>query len=374
MADEKDTLLDDVRAAAVEIETGEKPPAPEIVPTVIDKGDEGSGGDGRERDERGRFASKAEGEKRPTLSLKEPKEKPPAAAATASVAPGGEGENAGRPPGAPSTPQQQPDAIAPPAEWKGAGKVKWDRLPREIQSELRDAYQAVAAERQEIGPLKEMLDLARPTLVREAGSVGEGVRQLLAFHQLSLDKPLDLINHIARSRGIDLRAALAGQPQGTPQGAPDLNSLIEQAVQQRLQPFAAQLQQQQSQPIFSLIESARTDPKFPYFNDVQGNLHHYVAEERAHLEAAGKQATPAQLLEGAYNRAIWANPTIRAQLQAAASEEAAKTRAAEVEAARKARAASLRGSPLPNPVPGGGDRNATVLDDVRAAASELAGA
>jgi hypothetical protein len=265
-------------------------------------------------------------------------------------------------PNAAVTPAAEP--TTPPAWWKGAGKIDWKRLPTSIQGELGDYVGRLEAERSEVAPLKEMIDQSRDVLVREAGSVAEGFRQLLAFHRLSLEKPLDLIHHIARTRGIDLRAAFAGQPQaqqpGSPQTAPDLNRLVAQAVQQHLAPIQQQEQQRQYQNNLQTVQSFAADPAHPYFND--------VADQMEALLKAGV----AKDLSDAYDKATRLDPVISGQLDQERQKAAEDQRKADAEKARRAAAASVRGSPVPDAQRGNGGGPKSVRDAVRDAFSEHA--
>lgn len=348
MADEeKDDLRGDIAAAMAEL-NGDAPPEREA-PVVEQPQETPTERADRERDESGRFKAK-EKDERPTLSLKEK----PAAVAE---------------PAAPSTtapiadaPKQSAEPIAPPTEWKGAGKVKWDRLPREVQTELRDTWQQLSTERAEVAPFKDLLDVNREFLVNQAGSVPAAMTQLMQFARMSVDNPVGLIQHIARSSGLDL-SALAGQPsQGAPQAQPGPTADIAQLVQQQLEPILGQFRQQSLQQEVSKIEAFRADPKHPYFNDVAPRIEGLL------------KAGAAKDLQDAYDQAIWADPTIRQQLMAAQAEEAKKIQAAEVAKAQQARAASLRGSPISDASNGTGNQNSSVHDDVRAAMAELAGA
>lgn len=358
MADDAD---DDIRgdiATAMKELAGEAVERPEVDAAEKPDASEKPPASGRARDESGRFAKGDSEKPRETLVLKEK----PTDATTAPAAPSTSASAAAPP----TAEQPKPEPIAPPAEWKGAGKIKWDRLPREVQGELRAMHDALASERAEVAPLREMIEANRQTLVREAGSVQEGFRQLLAFHQLSLEKPLDLIHHIARARGIDLRAALGGQPgpqPGTQQQPADIQSQVAHLVQQALQPYQQQVQQRENQQLTQTIEAFRADPQHPYFEDVRAHMGHLL------------QTGVAKDLQDAYDQATWANPTIRQQLMAAQAEEAKKVQAAEAEKARRAASASLRGSPISGAVAAGaGNSTSTVHDDVRAAMAELSGA
>jgi len=345
--DAPDNVMDDVLAAQREL-AGETPEAPPQEPVEQEPPQEtAQQAADRARDEAGRFKAKEpETKPRETLTLKD---KP----------------QTEQPQAQPGTPEKQPDQpVPPPAEWKGAGKVQWNKLPKAVQAELRETYESVAAQREQYAPLEAAIAPHREVLLRDAGSVENGVNQLMQFYRAYLDNPAGLIQHIARTRGIDLGAP-QGQPQpGTPQPTPDINSLIAQTVQQAIAPIQERFAQTENQQLTQTIESFREDPKHPYFEDVRVQMGQL-------LTAAAKMGQK-MTLDDAYDQAIWANPAIRAQLLADQAEEAKRNQTAQVATAQRARAASLRGSPLPNPS-GGASQGSSVLDDVRAAAAEMAG-
>lgn len=375
---EKDDLVDDVRAAMTELQGGGDGDAGKgngagdraSLEGGAERGEpsnSGSGGevqgDGRARDESGRFARKEGDKPRETLSLKE---KPAPSDTT------GTKDNAGQPatngtqqPTSDITqPADKPAAILAPTEWKGAAKVKWDRLPREVQAEIVERHTASEQRLQQYAPLEQAIAPYKDAWTRDAGGVPHAIEQLGQFYRLYLENPVGLIHHIARSRGIDLGAPQGQQPPqgGAPQQPPDIASFVQQAVQQAIAPFQEQTRRTETQALNETISAFAADPKHPYFQDVKVHMGQLL------------QTGAAKDLNEAYDQAIWANPTIRAQLMSAQAEEAKKAQAAEVERANKARAASLRGSPLPNGSNQAGQgNNSSVLDDVRAAAAEIAG-
>lgn len=381
MATETDNLLDDVRAAAAQLEGGDGNngvgggAAPqgngaagggEGDVSAIDRAgreaaDQGAAG-ARARDEQGRFA-KTEGDKsaRETLTLKEkPDAKPPAGTdsappQTTTILP----ETAS----APGT--DKPAPILAPTEWKGAAKVKWDRLPREVQAEIVERHTAAEQARAAYQPLEQAIAPYKEAWTRDAGSVPQAIEQLGQFYRLYVENPVGLIHHIARTRGIDLGATQGQQPpQGAaPQQPPDIASLVSQVVQQHIAPIQERFAQTENQALNDTISAFASDPKHPFFQDVKVHMGQLL------------QAGAAKDLNEAYEQATWANPTIRAHLLMQQQEATKQQQAAEVEKANKARAASLRGSPLPGGASAGaGQGSSSVLDDVRAAAAEIAGA
>jgi len=363
---EKDDLLADVRAAAEGLENGatelERPidsnQGRAEEETAQEKAD-------RARDEAGRFAKEPKEKPRETLKLK-PKETP---ASPTPDTPGSEGSTpraaADGPQSTAAAAPKDEEVIPPPAEWKGAGKLDWNKLPRAIQAELRETYDSVAQSREHFAPVEAAIAPYRDEWVRVAGSTASAISQLGEFYKLYVENPNALIQHIARTRGIDL--GQVGGQQAAPahgiQPPSDINSVVMQAVQQAIAPIQQRFQQTETQQIEQTLEEFRADPRHPYFNDVRVTMGKLI------------EAGLAKGLPDAYEQAVKLNPAIWSSLQAQQTEEATKAQAAAAAKAKQAAAASLRGSPLPNGHSGGGaGQNASVLDDVRAAAAELDGA
>ncbi len=363
---EKDDLLGEIAAAYDGLEDGAGTPE---TPAKAPPAETAEQAADRVRDEQGRFAKSEEGRGKPkdvsreTLTLKDkkspesPQAAPPVPQEQAAAA-------APTPAAAPGTPKDEP--IAPPSEWKGAGKVQWNKLPKAIQSELRETYESLSQSREAMAPLEQAIAPYRDEWTRVAGSPASAISQLGEFYKLYVENPVGLIQHIARTRGIDLGGG-QGQPPaqgGTPPAAPDINSLIRQAVQQEVAPIQQHFKQTADQQLDSIIQSFAADPRYPYFNDVKVQM--------GQLMEAG--IVPMGNMAAAYDKAVKLNDAIQAQIQASKAEEAKGNQTAEAEKARRAAAASLRGSPLPNGHAGGGaGSGASVLDDVRAAAAELSG-
>lgn len=344
------TLLEDIQSAAESLR-----PVPEDKPITTAPTETAEQTAERERDEAGRFKAKT-AEPREKLTLKPAKEAAPITQAAAAA------------PGANVLPPEidkegkHLERIAPPQSWKGSAKVNWDRLPRPIREQLAADYGEVDNARGELAPLKDLFDVNREFLVNQAGSLPNAMAQMMQFARMSVDNPVALAEHILRSKGLDPRAVFNGQQSQAPaQNQPqDMEALLARLVDQRLQPFVAQTEQQQTQQIQSSIDQFASDPKHPYFNDV-----------RSHMGVLLKEGS-AKTMDEAYDMATWANPTIRAALLGASTEASGQQQQQSVQRARAAQRTNLKGSPLPNGASvNGGKSNSSVLDDVRAAAAEL---
>ncbi len=347
-----DSILDTVNAAYEDLSSPEAPPpaaeAPEVeVPPAAEETDDQKAA--RARDEAGRFAKQPKEAKRETLKLKEkPQEQGTAYPKSAVPTPPSQA--------APAAPIVE--KIAAPQEWSGLAKVKWDRLPVDVQKEIAQHEQTRMTATADLMPVKELFDANREFLVNQAGSVSEAMRQMMQFARMSVDNPVQLAEHILRSKGIDPRAAFSGQPQA-PQGPQDIQALLAQLVDQRLQPVLAQREQEQTQQLQTTINDFSRRPDRPFFNDVRVHMGQLI------------EAGAAKSLDEAYDQATWANPTIRAHLLNEQREATDKAKAEQVQKARTATRASVTGSPLNGAMPAGGGPKGNIRDVVREAYEDM---
>lgn len=305
-----------------------QPKAPTAETPAVPPSDRGDG-----RDAQGRFAGKPGEEKpRETLTLKPADPAKPETPAA----------DQPQTPAAAAVPQQSKPPVPPPAWFKGAGKVDWNKMPDPVRAELTEFVTGLEAERAELAPMKELIDTNREFLVNEAGSMPEAFRRLIHLAKLSttVDGAINVAQYVLQQRGIDPRQAFGGQPSqpGSQPQQPDLASLVDQRVNALLQPFQAQLAQREDQQHISTIQEFAANPAHPYFNDVRVHM--------GHLLKSGQAKT----LDEAYDQATWAHPVIRQTFLMKQAEDAATTRAAEVSKAQLASQASLTGSPTPGAI------------------------
>ena len=253
-------------------------------------------------------------------------------------------------------------AIRAPASWSPAAKATFDKLPPEVQ-------QAVAKREQEIDhglrrkseevkryePLEQVLAPRRAQWAAQGMDEVHAVKTLLAAQDLLEKNPMQGLEFLARSYGVNLNTA---QPQGQPyQAQPARDSHPEiAALKQQLQVLQSQVQTAQTAPIVSQIEAFQNDPANLYFENVRDDM--------AVLLHNGKASD----LKEAYEMACWMRPDIRPFLQTAQAPAApVQDKAAQ---ARRA-AVSVTGSPGQTRIP---KSNGSIEDDIRAAFEEVAGA
>ena len=253
-------------------------------------------------------------------------------------------------------------AIRAPASWLPAAKAMFDKLPPEVQ-------QAVAKREQEIDhglrrkseevkryePLEQVLAPRRAQWAAQGMDEVHAVKTLLAAQDLLEKNPMQGLEFLARSYGVNLNTA---QPQGQPyQAQPARDSHPEiAALKQQLQVLQSQVQTAQTAPIVSQIDAFQNDPANLYFENVRDDM--------AVLLHNGKASD----LKEAYEMACWMRPDIRPFLQTAQAPAAPmQDKAAQ---ARRA-AVSVTGSPGQSRIP---KSNGSIEDDIRAAFEEVTGA
>jgi hypothetical protein len=204
-------------------------------------------------------------------------------------------------------------------------------------------------------PLEQVLAPRRAQWAAQGMDEVHAVKTLLAAQDLLEKNPMQGLEFLARSYGVNLNTA---QPQGQPyQAQPARDSHPEiAALKQQLQVLQSQVQTAQTAPIVSQIDAFQNDPANLYFENVRDDM--------AVLLHNGKASD----LKEAYEMACWMRPDIRPFLQTAQAPAAPmQDKAAQ---ARRA-AVSVTGSPGQSRIP---KSNGSIEDDIRAAFEEVTGA
>jgi len=257
-----------------------------------------------------------------------------------------------------NTETQEPKTIAaPPATWSAGAKAIYSTLPevarKEIAKREQDYARGIQQHAEAAKGYNTLMREFQPyeAMIRaENGTPEIAIRSLLqTAYQLRSGTPQDrgnLVMQIARQFGADLTPHLQGrqeQPDG--QNLSQVQTLVQQMVAPHLQKIQSweqqQAQAQQNQHMqleqetkgqIEAFQSATNEdgsPKHLYFENVKGLMSAYFANGQA------------QSLEQAYDMACWANPEVRAALQADMQRSAEAQRLAE--AKRKAQEAGKAG-------------------------------
>lgn len=284
-------------------EIAETPEAPEAPPQEIPVAD------GRERNEDGTFKPKAK---------------------ESAIRPAADPKNV-----APSEPVAQEPVISTkgtpldlnraPSSWKPAARADFAKLPENARAEIHRRESESAAGVQQLLPDaqlgRSMREVAAPykaLIDAEAGGKPE-----LAFAELMKTAAIlrmgtpqqkrDVVLGVARQYGVDLGlqpAPQSGQPQPNFQD-PRVDQLL-----QHLQTQEQQRQQSEQQQLLDTVtrwvdaKDEAGQAKYPYLNDVQSEMTVLVPM----IRQSNPSFSHEQVLQSAYDRAIWANPDVKAAL------------------------------------------------------------
>ncbi len=316
------------------------------------------------RDEKGRFATKAE--------------KAAATPATASAAP---------PEATEATEAPAPEALKAPSNWRAGAKEKWAALktaaavcakekwaalPPEIQEEALRVDLEVRKVMQDAAPAKrfaqefgQVLAPYAQQLQSQGVNPAQHVGQLLqASRILTSGAPAakaQFVAQLIRNSGIPIEMLaqhLDGQAQqpAQQQGA-SVHEITQQVRQQLMQELQQQREHHSSQKASQ--EATAFGEGREHFEDVR--------EDMADVLQSAARRGVAMSLEEAYNRACKLHPDVSAKLERAQKLQAVKAAAASTQRS-KAAASSIRGQPA---APPSAAKSVTSRDDIEAAWEQL---
>lgn len=227
---------------------------------------------------------------------------------------------------------------AAPNTWRKEVAEKWSTLPPEVQAEVErreaDFHRGIEQYKQAANFAQSMERAITPyaaTLQKLNVTADKAVSELMGADHRLRSGDIAYFSQLADSYGFNrsqLAEIFSGQ-QPTQQYIDPNLSAVNQRVQQLegyIQNQTMMGQQREQETLNSEISSFAADPSHSHFESVKGHM------------AALIQAGQAQDLASAYEQAVWANPTTRAAMLA--SQQAA----ARAEATQKAQAAKAAAS------------------------------
>lgn len=279
--------------------------------------------------------------------------------------------------------QPQRDLTRAPSTWKPQIRSEWEKLPPTVKAEIhrREADfqngQAQLLPDARLG--NAMRSVTEPYRAIIEQSYGSPDRAMSAFLQsagtLQLGNPqqkLAEIVRISQQFGIDL-SQLSGQGEPQTQQSqefrdPRVDQLFRERDTERQQRTQAEQRQLETVATAWMSEvDAQGQPKREYLQDVMPEMSVLISQ----IKQTNPLLTHAQVLDQAYDRAVWANPDTRAALQGKQeSELLERQRAANQSRVQDAkRAASVnvpRRASTPSPVKPG-----DMVDTITNTAREL---
>jgi hypothetical protein len=245
---------------------------------------------------------------------------------------------------------------APPAGWTAAEKAEWQKLPPAVQAAVSRRETEIANGGRQWSEEKRHYESVLSPIAeasrRRGLSVEQGAQLLAAAQNALEENPIQGIKRLAATYGVDLATLAGTAAEGSREAPqPDIEALVRRAVQPMLAPIQdryAREETQRQQSTVDLVTTFATSPGHEHFEAVQDELMAMIPT----IKANNPTWTHEKVLQDAYDRAVYANPTTRQAVLAAQQAEAEAKRQTEAKArADKARRAgsSVTGAPSGSP-------------------------
>ncbi|MGI9491582.1 MAG: hypothetical protein ACR2QF_04190 [Geminicoccaceae bacterium] len=279
-------------------------------------------------------------------------------------------------------PEDQPgtegadEDLSPPERWSQEDKETFGALPREAQEivlkrerdverHLTQKSQELSEEKRGHAELDQLIETRRQAWALQGMTPSGAIGQIVQLAEIAEADPAKFITWFAGQRGVDL-SALA-EPDSQDPAIAALNKR-QDGLEQQIRSSAQQQDLSAQQAAEAVIADFRTKPENKHFDAVENDLLTILPQV--------KQANPAgdmgTWLKESYDRAVWANPTVRNQIlqdqKKAEEQERLKAQKAEAEKARKAAGANISPKGAPE---GGGKAKGSIKDTMAAKFDEL---
>lgn len=263
-----------------------------------------------------------------------------------------------------TTQEQAKPAIDAPVSWTAEQKAKWATLPPDTQAYIaqrdKESHEAISRAGQQIKafePIGKVIEQFSHVFQKNGLQPHDGIARMMAVNEMLEANPETAIREIAKAYGVNLQGTTDGQ-----NASPESQRIaeLEARLARQESHLTAQMRQKQEAETAALAREIADFAKGkPHFESVRKVM--------AGLMSSGAVET----MQDAYDRAIYADPTIRQSLQVEAQKAAEDKRKAEeaerISKAKKAAGVNVKSSP------GQSNVSRTLDDDLREIARKAYG-
>jgi hypothetical protein len=252
-----------------------------------------------------------------------------------------------------STEAAQTATNAPPAGWTAAEKAEWSKLSPVAQAAVSRREAEIARGGQQWSEEKRRYEAVLSPVAEAARRNGlsteQGLQSLLNAQSFLERDPTAAIKWLAQSHGVNL-ATLAGQSDDVPSAqaqTPNIEAMVRQAVMPLVAPIQQRWQQEeqrQQEMTTQMVVDFAASQGHEHFGSVEQDIMDLIPP----LKERNPTWTPQQVLQEAYDRAVYANPATRQTILTAreqAAEEKRRTEASQRATKARGAAVSVTGSP-----------------------------
>lgn len=251
------------------------------------------------------------------------------------------------------TPQEQATpAIDAPVSWSAEQKAKWATLPPDTRAYIaqrdKESHEAISRAGQQIKafePIGKVIEQFSHVFQKNGLQPHDGIARMMAVNEMLEANPKAAIAEIAKAYGVNLQGEAAQDATPENQRIADLEARLAKTESHLTAQQRERLSAENNALAREIADFAKDKPHFESVRKVMAGLMNSGA---------------AETMQDAYDKAIYADPTIRQSLQVDAQKAAEdKRKADEAERVKKAKAAAgvnVKASP-------GQSNTARTLDD-----------
>lgn len=254
------------------------------------------------------------------------------------------------------TPQEQATpAIDAPVSWSAEQKAKWATLPPDTRAYIaqrdKESHEAISRAGQQIKafePIGKVIEQFSHVFQKNGLQPHDGIARMMAVNEMLEANPKAAIAEIAKAYGVNLQGEAAQDATPENQRIADLEARLAKTESHLTAQQRERLSAENNALAREIADFAKDKPHFESVRKVMAGLMNSGA---------------AETMQDAYDKAIYADPTIRQSLQVDAQKAAEdKRKADEAERVKKAKAAAgvnVKASP------GQSNSPRTLDDDLR---------
>ena len=240
-----------------------------------------------------------------------------------------------------TTQEQAKPAIDAPISWTAEQKAKWASLPPDTQAYIaqrdKESHEAISRAGQQIKayePIGKVIEQYGHVFQKNGLQPHDGIARMMAVNEMLETNPRAAIAEIAKAYGVNLQGNTDEQ---TASSDPRIAELEARLARQESHLTAQMRQRQEAEANELAREIADFAKDKPHFEGVRKVM------------AGLMQSGASETMQDAYEKAIYADPTIRQSLQVEAQQKAEAKRKAEeaerVSKAKKAAGVNVKGTP-----------------------------
>jgi len=237
--------------------------------------------------------------------------------------------------------EQAKPAIDAPISWSAEQKAKWATLPPDVQTYVsqreRESHEAISRAGQQIKafePIGRVVEQFAHVFQKNGLQPHDGIARMMAVNEMLEANPRSAIEQIAKAYGVDLSGT--GEPTDTPidPRIAEMESRLAKAESYLTAQQRSQLNAEQASLAREIADFAKDKPHFEAVRSIMAGL---------------MSSGAAETLQDAYERATYADPTIRQSLladeQVKAEAKRKEEQAKQVKDAKKAAGVNVKSSP-----------------------------